>query len=229
MKLTRVILASFLCLLGVQKTVAQQIGQQAAEKRDIGDIRTTAHVSEVMTIQEAFYRVISGTGVSGGLVTLKKNCSDDKPHEFHIPNGLLLRDALASLAATDKGHKWAVQDGVVLLLPVNGAPEILDTKISTVHLTDKTNLPLALDELLQTKEVRKAIAVLSLTVRPGEIGFQKLNGAASPHKAEPLDLNDVSLIGAINVLAREQGGAMWEFTQQNCGGHSNVRVEFTRR
>lgn len=219
----------FVCLSYAALWPINGSATQSEKPAAFAELKTTAATSGVLTIREAFQQVMSSAGLSGGLISWANDCPADKAQEFYIPSGMMLSDALNSIVSTDKAHTWAFQDGGVVLLPLQGIPDLLNTKISAVHITDKNNLPLAMDELLQTVEVKQVAARRGLNLHQGEIGFQKLEKPGSPHHPQSLDLNTLSLLDAVNTIARDRGGVIWEYSQKRCNLHADVRLEFATR
>jgi hypothetical protein len=192
---------------------------------DIAQAHMVTEVSEHTSLQEAVAKALRDTGVSAGVVTVENGCSVTS-HDFYLPKGIRLSDAMDSLTTKDGRHRWQVSKGVIIVLPTDGVPAVLETKISHIQISDKKNLTLAVDELLQSKEVRGTIALTKAFVRSPEPGFQKLNTAGSPTTKEPLDLTNVSLTDALNELALAQTSAVWSYSELACNGRRMLKLEF---
>jgi hypothetical protein len=63
-----------------------------------------------------------------------------------------------------------------------------------------------------------------------EPGFSQLLPAGVPKpQPHPLSLHDVSLLDALNSVAAEHGSAIWSYTEFDCAGRKNLRIEFISR
>jgi hypothetical protein len=193
--------------------------------QDIGQAQTVAELSEHTTTQEAVVKVVRGTGISAGIASVDSSCSAAL-YDFYLPRGMSISDAMDKLTATDGHHKWQISDGVIMVFPNRGIPSPLQTKINHVHISNKKNLTLAVNELLQTVEVRESFSRLKVFVQSPELGFQKLDRSISRTSEEPIDLTNISLGTALNVLATEQTNAVWSYNERVCGERKMVRLEF---
>jgi hypothetical protein len=202
-------------------------GQTQTQPATDGDqARTVAEVSENTTTQAVVTKVIRDTGMSAGVATVENTCTAT-PHEFYVPKGIHISDAMDNVIATDGHHKWQLfANGVVMVIPKDGIPALLLTKISRVHISNRKNLTLAVDELLRTDEIKLEVAGKKAFVKGPEPGFQKLQKPTSQAVEEPIDLTDVSLIEALNVLASGQMNSVWFYNERDCAGRKIIQLDF---
>ena len=65
------------------------------------------------------------------------------------------REALDTIVEADPRYRWQLVDEVVNLLPADGEPALLNTRISKFRVTDVTSALDALSQLLALPEVKK--------------------------------------------------------------------------
>ena len=216
-------IAVFSAMLLVISGVSAQVPQESYVKVSLA--HTAVEFSEHTSLTNAFAKVLYGTGVSGGIATVENICGT-KFYDFHIPNGMRLSDALDALMAKDERYTWKPMKGTAIVLPKNGMPNLLKTRIKYVRVSDRNNLTLALNELLRTKEVAMAIVNLKAIARSPEVGFQKLNKAETPSEKTPIDFTNISLVDALNSLASEHTHAVWSYDENGCDGQKSVKLDF---
>lgn len=214
-------------VLAILLTGSYVQGQSGAAK-DFAQARTRMEVSAHTTLQHAIIQALHDSGIGGGVVTVDSACST-KFSEFYVPKGMRLPDAVDIIVAKDGQHAWRLSNGAILVFPKTGVPQVLQTKIGHVHISDAKNFTLALDELIQTNEVRQALAHANAFVRAPEPGFQKLNASGAPVAKRPIDLADVSLVEALNTLARDESNAIWFYRESLCDGRTSVQLDFVSK
>jgi len=219
---TLIMLSILLSMLS-QRSPSPQGNQESGNV--IAQVHTTKEVSEKTTLPNAFGQALYNSGLSGGVVTLTKGC-EVAAKDFHVPAGMQLSSALDALAVTDGGHRWSLEKGAVLLLPTEGVPKLLQTRIRSIRIRDRNNLNLAASQLLQANEVRDAAFALALTELSPEIGFQKLTKSPSVIQENPLDFANISLLDALNTLASGHTNAIWSYAEFNCNGRKTARLDF---
>lgn len=204
------------------------LAQNQVNMNELSHVQITAEISERMTMEEAFTKILRNTGVSGGIATVESGCALET-NDFYLPKGMYLSTALDVLSAKDGHHAWKPGKGIIEVFPKEGIPQLLKTKIIHVHISNRKNLTMAVDELLGTTELQKGLAQLNALVRPPEPGFQKLNTVDEMHSKIPMDLDDISLIEALNSLAAAEGNLVWSYREVNCDGHIVVHLDFISR
>jgi hypothetical protein len=187
----------------------------ATETWDISTIKTISALDRNTTIQDAVSEIFREVDLTLGIASLKK-CSDVE-HVFKVPKGISLSEALDQLMRIDQAHRWTKVGKTVRIVPLSGIPELLQTTISSVHIPDETNLLPSVNQLLDTPEVRSAASRLHIWLRPVEVGYQPLRPPNTPRQEKPLDIQNISLIDAIELLANKHpGGAIWVYKENLC-------------
>jgi hypothetical protein len=201
----------------------------ATESCDIASIKTISALDRNTTIQGAVLEIFSEVNLTLGIASLNK-CSDVE-HVFKVPKGISLSEALDQLMRIDQAHRWTKVGKTVRIMPLSGIPELLQTTISSMHITDETNLHLSIDELLGTPEVRLAASKLQLWQRMGEVGYQPLRPPNTPRQEEkPLDIQNISLIDAIELLVNKHpGGTIWLYRENRCDQKSVSFLDIIKR
>ncbi|HEY6333669.1 MAG TPA: hypothetical protein VI756_30405 [Blastocatellia bacterium] len=170
-------------------------------------------------------RLIAAAGNPPGGFAIVKGCEDPEPEvQPLLPIDSTLGEGLDKLVANDPGYTYSVDDGVVNLLPYEGAPPLLNTHISSFDVEDESIGPPLL-RLIDLPEVLKAKASVGIT---GTNRLQQMVvGQPAPPvpgraKVEPkkftLHLRNVTLMGALNALVRAQGRGVWSYTEHICNG-----------
>src|SRR5205807_2286348 len=183
----------------------------------ITSIRTVHEVLEKTSLEYAFALLLMNTGLPGGIATAG-GCQPEL-FDFNIPPGMELPQALDALIAAQKTHSWTLIKGAVVLLP-RLTPQLLQTRISNIRITDINNLNLAVDELTKAKRVDETRAALGLVWASPEIGFYSLR----PKEPRPLVLTDVTLLDALTEIANQHGRTIWRYSESTCNGRKSARL-----
>ena len=170
-------------------------------------------------------RLIAVAGNPPGGFAIVKGCEDAEPEvQPLLPTDSTLGEELDKLVAKDPGYTYSVDDGVVNLLPYQGAPPLLNAWISSFDVEDES-IGAPLLRLIDSPEVLKAKVSGGIT---GTKRLQQFVGAqpAPPvpgrPKVEPkkftLHLRNVTLMEALNALVRAQGRGVWSYEEHICNG-----------
>lgn len=193
---------------------------QASTVREMNLTRRLPGKPKVGTTPEQFIAILRAGGVPGGIAYVHAGCSEWVRRELMTPENPTVVEALDSLAAAERSHRWDVTDGVVVLRPSEGIPGLLDTHIATIHLTDISNLDLSLSELLAAPEVVGAMQHLVLTYQGFRGGFAKLNRNPAESVQRRVDMRGITLLQGLNRIAREHGAAVWAYGEYECHGRT---------
>jgi hypothetical protein len=128
--------------------------------------------------------------------------------------------ALDTLASEDRSRRWEEMLGSVVFLPAEGAPGMLQTTIVAIHISDVSNLNLSLQELLAAPELAAAARQSGITDQGFRGGFAKLNRTGQRTSPTPIDIRGITLLQALNLIARRHGAAVWSYDEYECHGHT---------
>lgn len=165
------------------------------------------------------------SGVPGGVAFLE-GCPHEPKPTVH-PYGTTLREVLDSITSRDSHYMWRMHEGVLNLEPIKGAPALLRTHLKTYDSGNLTNAVSATMFLSSLPEVARAAAGLGLTY--SQLGFG-LGGIAlgppPPKKPLGIRLHDVTLLDALNAIARASKRGVWAYRETHCGSVHQLNISF---
>lgn len=175
----------------------------------------------------AFQDALQISGVPGG-VAFVEGC-ENQPKSMVRPQGTNLREVLDSITRADSQYSWRMQKGVVNLEPVEGLPALLKTHLKTYDSGKLTDAVSAVTVLSSSPEVVRAGAQLGLThnaLGPGLGGMAQVPTPSS--KPLGLRLHDVTLLDALNAIARANKHGIWTFRETQCGSVHQFNISFAQ-
>lgn len=176
--------------------------------------------SEYLTTATAFRYSLGGARAPGGMASIQY-CEGDSPKHAWSPKGQPLRQVLDTIVEADPRYRWQVEDGAINLLPIDGEPAFLRTRISKFRVTDVTSPLDALGKLQSLPEVKRGMADLHL--KPGIALISYLSSHPKPFS---VTCKNVTLRQALNAIAHAQGHAIWDYVEVHCNGTDQVIIRF---
>jgi hypothetical protein len=169
-------------------------------------------------------RLIAAGNPPGGFAIVK-GCEDAEPEVQPLgPTDSTLGEVLDKLVVNDPGFTYSMDDGVVNLVPYQGAPPLLNVRISSFDVEDES-IERPFIRLVNSPEVLKAEPSVGIT---GTKRLQQFVGAqpAPPVPGRPqvepkkftLHLRNVTLMEALNALVRARGRGVWSYEEHICSG-----------
>jgi hypothetical protein len=204
------------------------LAQTQPSTRDPDLVRKVVTVPSFDSLAQQFAATLREAGVSGGVADIHAGCSEARKLEMPALQRVTAAQALDTLALVDGIHRWQIADGSVVLLPTGGTPTLLDTNIASVHLSDIGNLDLSISELLAEEEVVTAMKKQGIAYQGWRGGFSKLYRNTPKPPPRPLALQDVTLLQALNSIARQYGNAVWSYQEFECHGRT-FQLQFASR
>lgn len=209
------------CLMEAQSSNTVQINEsQPAKLRIDHDV-----FAKNKRILDIFMNVLRGTGVHGGFAEIA-TCSTEPKGDLKVSQGSTILEAMDALVAANPGYKWNVDDGVVNLIPRNGAT-LLYTSISSFQM-DTTDLqaPSAIQDMLRLPEVQRREATLGLKPGAGQGGLEVVGKHPTPRQPAPVQIKvtNVSLREALNQIVASLPKEVWIYRETDCDGHKSFTV-----
>jgi hypothetical protein len=174
----------------------------------------------------AFEGALQVSGVPGG-VAFVEGCSD-QPEQMVHPHRTTLREVLDSIVSGDIRYVWRMRKGAVNLEPLKGVPALLRMHLETYDSQD-TDAVSAVTFLSSLPEVARAAAKLGLThnvLGPGLGGMTQ--GPRPPKEPLGIRLHDVTLLDALNAIARANKHGVWTYRETHCGSIHQFNVSFAQ-
>lgn len=170
--------------------------------------------------------------VPGGVVAAE-GCSAPPARSFKLQRGITLNEALDRLVR-EFGGRVTIGPGFLDIWSGVDTPPLLATRIQSLQWRRGAWVDSVLDQLLNAPE---------LTVRAGELGIERAPGfggpvaiymGAAPHREtpdadEPLRIEGLTLLDALNTLALSKGRVVWEYVERVCGSHRSWTVNLLVR
>jgi hypothetical protein len=180
---------------------------------------------EALPAFSVFEGALQMSGVPGG-VAFVEGCSDQPLPMIH-PHGTTLREVLDSITSGDSRYVWRMYEGVVNLEPAQGVPALLRIHLKTYNSRDLTDAVSAVTFLSSYSEVTRAAAKLGLVqnvLGPGLGGMAQ----GPPPQKKPLciRLHDVTLLDALNAIARANRHGVWTYRETHCGSLHQFNLSF---
>lgn len=204
-------------------SLSGQIKQKGQSSMSDNVLRRPVRGDELaqLTTPDAFYSSLDRPGVPGGIVRVL-NCQTDSFKQAWRPRNSPLSQVLNTLVAGDPRYRWEVEGGVVNLLPANGEPALLQTRINKFSAKEVSSASVALDRLLALPEVKKQMHKLHL-----EPGVALVIQLSEPHPRKfSVSSDGGTLRQALNAVAREQGREVWQYVETHCGRTNEVVIRF---
>jgi hypothetical protein len=175
----------------------------------------------------AFEDALQVSGVPGG-VAFVEACSDQPEPTVHT-HGANLRQVLDSITSGDPRYEWRMTGGVINLEPLQGSPALLEIHLKTYDSRGLTDAISAVTFLSSSPEVVRAAAKLGLihnALGPGLGGIPQ--GPPPPKKPLGIRLQNVTLLDALNTIARVNKHGVWTYRETHCGSVHQFNVSFAQ-
>lgn len=178
----------------------------------------------------ALVEILQDTGVNGGVVE-RHTCGIEPQVELTVKQGTTVRQALETLVAKNPAYEWGFQNNVVDLTPKTGLPAIFNARLRKyqVHTMEDWRQEANFGNVFDSPEIRKRIADLKLGggMMVAHGGPVSVDINPTPPKLRPIDINihDISLEEALNVVANAYGNTVWAYTEFECNGHTTFTIE----
>ena len=189
--------------------------------------RIAAVQDKSLTAFSAFEDALQVSGVPGGIAFVE-GCVDEPKPVVH-PHGTTLRQVLNSIISADSQYVWRVRIGVVNLEPMKGAPALLATHLKAYDSGELTDAVSAVTVLSSAPGVVRAGARLGLThnaLGPGLGGIAQ--GSPPPQKPLGVRLHDVTVLDALNTIARANKHGVWTYRETLCGPVHQFNISFAQ-
>lgn len=175
-----------------------------------------------LSTTEATREALFVTRTPGGIVAVM-DCEEERATQRWMPGGSSLRTALDAIVLADPRFRWVVgHDDVVNLIPRDHEPALLQTNVRTLRLRNVPNVDLALERVLTLPEVKQSEARLHLS--------EGLKLVVRPNsKSEPeisLRVENLTLLEALNAIARTNGHAVWLYRERHCNGQRTYSLDY---
>jgi hypothetical protein len=196
---------------------------------------TASEAKRQTTTAFFLYRLLAAGSPPGGFAIVQ-GCEEAEPEvQPLLSTNATLGEELDKLVANDPGYTYSVDDGVVNLLPYQGAPPLLNARISRFDVEDES-IETALARFVDSAEVRKAKESVGIT------GTNKLRIFVGGNPAPPLPghpriqpkrftlhLRNVTFMEALNSLVRAQGRGVWRYNEHLCDGEDWDWIDLAAR
>jgi len=189
--------------------------------------RTAAIGDRSLPAFSAFQDALEVSGVPGG-VAFVEGCADEPKLVVH-PHGTTLRQVLDSIVSADPHYVWRIREGVLNAQPAKGLPALLETHLKTYDSGELTDAVSAVTVLSSSPDVASAGTRLGLThnvLGPGLGGMAQ--GSPQPKKPLGLRLHDVTLLDALNTIARANKHGVWTYRETQCGPVHQFKISFAQ-
>jgi|SRR5208282_2162670 len=206
--------------LGVSRSSAQTLEEDPLT-------RTAAIGDRSLPAFSAFQEALQVSAVPGG-VAFVEGCADEPKPVVH-PRGTTLRQVLDNIVSGDSQYVWRIRKGVVNLEPVKGLPVLLQTHLKRYDSGDLTDAISAASLLSSLPEIARAAAKHGFTqnvLGPGLGGVAQ--GPPSPKKPLGVRLHDVTLLDALNAIARANGHGVWSYRETHCQSVHQFNISFAQ-
>jgi len=189
--------------------------------------RPAAISDRSLAASSAFEEALQVSGVPGG-AALVEGCADEPKAMVH-PDGATLRQVLDSIISGDSHYVWRMHKGVVNLEPANGVPALLKMHLKTYDSKDLTDAISAVTFMSSLPAVARAAAGLGLTHNALGPGLGAMGQSApSPQKPLGVRLHDVTVLDALNTIARANKHGVWTYRETNCGSVHQFIMSFAQ-
>lgn len=174
---------------------------------------------EYFNATDAFRIALGRSGVPGGTARILDCPEDDSKQSLSLMNEPL-HQVLDRIVEAEQRYRWQFVDQVIDVLPATGEPALLQTYVKEFQASDVTSAREALNQLLNSSDVKRAMDDLHL--KAGIAVF------VSSDSLKPFSVNckGVSLRQVLNAIARAQGRAVWDYVETHCDGKNEVVIRF---
>jgi hypothetical protein len=194
--------------------------------RNVGNIHFEKVTSSFM-----FSYALTHAAIPGGIAEIGGCPNEPEPVYSFAFVDVSVRGVLETIAKRDRLDRWTLENGVVNLLPVEGVPALLDTRIAKFDSKDAATPNEAGVLLTELPEVERAARRLGLNnpfhIQLG-LGVARKRGSLTPKPASlpSLHLNDVTFLDALNALVRTNGSGIWTYREWHCSTSNGYSVNF---
>lgn len=222
------LLSSSRVLLVVALLSPLRVSRQAAPAPQADLLTRPARIAdEPLPAFSVFQGVLLVSGVPGGAAFVQ-GCSDQPLPMVH-PHGTTLREVLDSITGRDSGYVWSMNKGVVNLRPLRGTPGLLSIRLKTYDSRDLTDAGSAVTFLSSSPEVTRAAARMGLAHNVSGSALSGIvQGPPPPQKPLGIRLHDVTLLDALNAIARANKHGVWIYSETHCGSVHQFNVSFAQ-
>jgi hypothetical protein len=182
------------------------------------------------------FSIVSGLEVAlsfcaapGGVV-VSRGCGNTEK-TFHL-GGTTLGAVLKSLTKADPRYRWAIEDGVVNLLPKKGVPPLLKVKIKNFDVNDAPSMMYAKGVLASLPEYREAVKRLGLVQGgfAGSASFDGMGGKMSRKRPSfQVHLHNATVLSVLNAIVRARKRGVWIYTERHCKGERVFWITFSEQ
>jgi len=214
-----------ICSAYFYSTVRQDRGEPSFLDRLVAD----SEMKDV-TIEEAVTHLLVSNHVVGG-IAVSSTCKSHEgtageKHVFTL-NGRSMRQALDEILNSDHNYHWVEENHTVVVSPVNGIPELLQTEVEHFEIDDsRYTLSAASGQLLQLPEIKRRRAQLKL-----KGGVHYFTGSVDPQELlkSKLTVSKVRMYEALNVIAQTHGAAVWRYAEYHCAKSNEMSISWIVR
>ncbi len=213
--------AVFFAMLGLLAGVAAgQLTQSPAE--DMTERLLGRQISvvgqEELSSPAAFKLTLNRAKVPGGIIVVP-DCST--PPKYAVSQGgSSLRDTLQAIVTADPRYEWRVTGGVINLIPRDGVPAFLETRLVKFKAENVGTVAEALAKLLAMPEVQKSISQHDLgpQMLRGGVGYFEpaRSDSAGNSRTFTVVLENVIIRDVLNAIAQAHGTAVWSYSEYRC-------------
>ena len=168
---------------------------------------------------DTFGWLVRTAGVSGGIVNLDQDCSNESKKVISIRAGSTLDHALDTMA-TSIDSQWHVQNNVINMLPQGNVPPLLLIHISSFEWDKTAPLDHVLRRVSNLPEVLQGAQNLGLRPQPFEHATSMLcirNCPKEKPKPEIVVERDIDLLTLLNRIVATRRGTFWAYWEHhNC-------------
>lgn len=194
---------------------------------DLGERQVKGINLTQVKIVNAATAAFNSARVPGGIAT-KSACGSEETYDLR-PSGNRLRDLLDSIVVFDSRYRWTIDHDVVNLTQFDNKRTLLDVVLPSFNVERSETMDEIVQALLNAPEIRNASVKLQLKEGNVEIGLRSLERpgfAKSEDNAFELHLNNVTLRGALNAIARAHGSAVWRYDERQCESAREFSIKF---
>lgn len=180
-----------------------------------------AQVQSCAKLPSLFARSLLLAEKPGGLIFTNTHCSIPLLPEDHEQQPLNVR--LDALTESIPSYVWTDSAGVINLVPRDGIPELLKTKISELEVDLNKTTSLAASMVTTTEDFRLAAARLGM-----KSGLQ-YGGLSSPTKPLPVKsivFRDMTAFEILNELVRLKGKGIWLYSERETRSSTEFTLTF---
>ena len=215
-------------LLSVALLSPLQVTEQRARAPQEDVLLRSARIGDLpLPASSAFEAALQASGVPGG-VAFVEGCSG-QPLPMVRPHGITLREVLNSITAGDSTYVWRKRKGVVNLEPSTGLPALLRTHLDSYDSGDVPDAVSAVTFLSSSPQVTRAATKLGLAQNALGPGLGSMvQGTPPPKKRLGIRLHDVTLLDALNAIARGNKHGVWVYRETHCGSVHQFNLSFAQ-